>query len=103
MTADVMRLGEPDLAFWMTRSVARTMGINLSRAMRAGVLSAEDYADLVTRCRKCPQAEACIAWLAVNGAGADRAPEGCANGDALNALGAREAVHSQGAADQPCT
>lgn len=86
MTAEVMRLGDPDLAFWMTRSVARAIGINLLHSMEAGALSAADYAALVTRCRKCPHAEVCTAWLAINGAGADRAPDHCANADALNAL-----------------
>jgi hypothetical protein len=86
MTAEIARLGDPDLSFWLTRSVARTVGINLSEAMTRGRLSAQGYGEMVTRCRKCPHAEACTAWLAVNGAGAARVPDHCANAPALNAL-----------------
>ena len=86
MTAELARLGDPDLAFWLTRSVARAMGVNLSEAMDLGALSPPGYAEMVNRCRKCPHAATCTAWLAVHGAGAERAPEHCANARALNAL-----------------
>lgn len=86
MTVDVARLGDPDLAFWLTRSVARAIGVNLSDAMNRGELSASEYADMVTRCRKCPNSDTCTAWLAVHGAGAERVPDHCANADRLNAL-----------------
>jgi len=86
MTVDVARLADPDLAFWRTRSVARTVGLNLSEAMRGGALSTAEYAVMVERCRKCQHARACTDWLAVNGAGADHVPEHCANAATLNAL-----------------
>mgnify|MGYP006426578017 CR=1 FL=1 len=86
MTAELARLGDPDLAFWLTRSVARAAGINLSEAMKRGALSAPEYGEMVTRCRKCRHAETCTAWLAMHGAGAERVPEHCANADRLNAL-----------------
>ncbi|MCZ7676820.1 MAG: DUF6455 family protein [Roseovarius sp.] len=86
MTAILARLGDPNRAFWLTRSVARAIGVNLTDAMQQGEISAADYTAMVTRCRKCLHAEACEAWLAVNGAGAERAPAHCANADLLNAL-----------------
>lgn len=89
MSATLRYLGDPDRAFWLTRSVARAIGVNLSEAMHEGALSARDYAEMVTRCRKCPHAERCTEWLGVHGAGAERAPEGCANADLLNHLPTR--------------
>ncbi len=44
MSAEVRFLGDPARHFWLTRSVARTMGISLSEAMAVGHLSAPDYA-----------------------------------------------------------
>ncbi len=86
MTAILARLGDPNRAFWLTRSVARAIGVNLSDAMQLGELSAADYSAMVTRCRMCAHADTCEAWLAANGAGAERAPGHCANADLLNAL-----------------
>ena len=80
------RLGEPNRAFWLTRSVARTVGVNLSEAMNEGRLSADEYAGLVTRCRMCPHPETCEVWLAANGAGAPLVPDHCANAEPLNRM-----------------
>jgi len=88
MSANLARLGDPNLAFWLTRSVARAMKINLSDALQDGTLSAVDYSAMVTRCRMCPHVETCHEWLAVNGAGTDRAPVHCQNADQLNGLAA---------------
>lgn len=86
MTATLAYLGDPNRAFWLTRSVARAIGVNLSDALQQGDLSAADYAAMVTRCRMCPHAETCEAWLAVHGAGAEYAPDHCTNAEALNGL-----------------
>ena len=89
MTAMLRYLGDPNRAFWLTRSVARAIGVNLSQAMQEGALSAQGYGDMVTRCRMCPHAKACELWLAENGAGAERVPAHCANAEVLNELPAR--------------
>jgi len=86
MNATLIHLGDPNRAFWLTRSVARAIGVNLSDAMRDGDLAAVDYSTMVTRCRMCPHAQGCEEWLARNGAGAERAPEHCVNADLLNGL-----------------
>lgn len=86
MTATLAHLGDPNRAFWLTRSVARATGVSLSEAMREGRLGATDYCAMVTRCRRCPHSDACEAWLAVNGAGAELPPDYCANCSVLNAL-----------------
>lgn len=86
MTAVLRHLGDPNRAFWLTRSVARTVGVNLSEAMYRGDLLPAEYAAMVTRCRMCPHAETCELWLAQNGAGAAEVPDHCANAGILNGL-----------------
>ncbi|THD76398.1 hypothetical protein E7681_00735 [Thalassobius vesicularis] len=82
----IFNLGDPARHFWLTRSVARSMGLNLSEEMTTGRLSAQGYAQMVTACRKCPFVAQCENWLAHSGAGANAAPENCANAPVLNGL-----------------
>ena len=86
MSAQLSHLGDPALHFFLTRSVARACDVNLSDAMAQGRLSANEYADMVTRCRKCPYVGQCQQWLAKNGANAEHAPEGCAHRALLDNL-----------------
>ncbi|MEM9292594.1 MAG: DUF6455 family protein [Acidobacteriota bacterium] len=80
--------GGTDIAFWLTRSVGRTLGLSFTRAMEDGRLDPSEFADLITTCRNCPHAGACQQWLGQAGGprGASRAPAFCPNGDALHAL-----------------
>ncbi len=82
----IFSLGDPARHFWLTRSVARSMGINLSQAMGMGRLAPEQYAHMVTECRKCAFVTECENWLARNGAGATTAPDVCANAELLQTL-----------------
>ena len=78
----LMYLGDPARHFWMTRSVARAMGISLSAAMAAGRLSSDDYAQMVDQCRTCQLVQHCETWLgSVRIGQADTAPDGCLNAD----------------------
>ncbi|WP_425101587.1 DUF6455 family protein [Tropicibacter sp. S64] len=79
-------LGDPSQHFFMTRSVARVMGLNLYEDMQSGRLSAEAYAAMVTRCRGCALVEACQDWLASRTALSATPPPGCCNGAQLSAL-----------------
>ncbi len=79
-------LGDPELHFWLTRSVARVMGVNLSEAMASGHLSAQEYSALVTSCRGCAFVEACTCWLAEQATITPTAPPGCANAKVLERL-----------------
>lgn len=77
--------------FWMSRSVARVMGLNLSRAMSEGRLSPDEYAELVTLCRSADCHDACMRWLASQtGARPEGPPEYCACGGILKRLAPRE-------------
>lgn len=79
-------LGEIERHFWLTRSVARCMGVSLSEAMVEGTLSEQGYAELITRCRASGCAQHCQLWLAEQQQEAKAAPEFCANAGALNGL-----------------
>lgn len=80
----IASLGDPALHFWMTRSVARAMGVSLSEAMAAGRLSSDGYAKMVTRCRTCQQVQNCQIWLANQAGFATTAPNDCLNADAYD-------------------
>jgi hypothetical protein len=86
MTLEMAHLGDPNLHFWLTRSMARAVRVNLSDALAAGQITPTHYTDMVTKCRRCPHAVACQAWLAENAAGASKVPSHCANADILNTL-----------------
>ncbi|WP_235857827.1 DUF6455 family protein [Marimonas lutisalis] len=86
MSDNVIHLGSPELHFWLTRSVARAMGVNLSEAMARGELSADGYAALVTRCRQCPHVASCETWLATGAVQRCEALEVCANREVLERL-----------------
>jgi len=83
MTAQIRTLGDPATHFWLTRSVARVMGVSLSAAMADGTLSAADYAALVRTCRTCPHVARCQHWLGQQRSAAAEAPRHCLNRDRL--------------------
>ena len=78
--------GDPARHFYMTRSVARVMGLSLSEAMQTGALPPESYAAMVTACRGCALVEACEKWLAARTEIGPATPPGCRNGAQLTQL-----------------
>lgn len=80
------QFGDPHLHFWLTRSVARAMGVSLSDAMASDRLSPKAYADLITACRGCVLVETCKGWLAGQTTLAGNAPPGCVNTQVLEGL-----------------
>ena len=83
---NILKLGHPERHFWLTRSVARVMGVNLSECIHSGHLSAQDYSAMVTQCRTCAHADTCELWLARQFEVADTGPEGCVNAPVLRHL-----------------
>lgn len=79
-------LGDPMRHFFMTRSVARVMGLSLSEEMQTGKLAPEAYASMVTHCRGCALVEACEQWLSQQSSLVASPPPGCCNGEALTRL-----------------
>jgi len=76
-----IHLGDPARHFFMTRSVARVMGLDLHAALHGGTLSPETYAGMVTACRGCALVEACESWLSQQSQISDTPPPGCCNTD----------------------
>lgn len=69
--------------FWITRGVARSMGLDLGKAVDTGALSVDRYEEMVTRCANCALVENCIEWLARPQNCASTPPPGCAISDSL--------------------
>jgi len=80
------RLGDPETHFWLTRSVARAMGINLTDALATGRLSPKGYSDMVTNCQRCVHVKKCQLWLATQAVQRCAAFEACANKEILEQL-----------------
>ncbi len=81
-----MGLGDPDLHFWLTRSVGRVMGLNFSEEMANDRLTPKAYADMVTECRGCPRVTTCQRWLSEQSDVTYSAPPGCRNSRLLESL-----------------
>ena len=79
-------LGDPATHFWLTRSVARAMGVNLSEAMAAGKLSPQRYSEMVTNCRGCHLVADCQSWLATEAVLRSSALDACLNRSSLESL-----------------
>ncbi|SMX31831.1 DUF6455 family protein [Actibacterium lipolyticum] len=74
------------LHFWLTQSMARTIGVNLHQALVRGQFARSDYTQTIAECMACAQTEKCVPWLAKQGAGADHLPDYCALKSTLEAL-----------------
>ena len=86
-------LSDVEEHFWLTRSVARTIGLNLAEAMAAGQLTPDGYTEMVARCRLARCAEACAQWLGQQAGGeADAPPPYCAH---LAQFSAQRREHSR--------
>lgn len=79
-------LGSFQHHFWLTRSVARLMGVSFTEAMAKGDLTATEFTDLITRCRQSGCSTFCETWLAAQNGAADSAPTMCPNADCLDRL-----------------
>lgn len=78
--------GNVDLHFWITRGMARRMGVNLTEAMHDGFLTQADFAAMITRCRNCGGAQGCMAYLSEHPERVSAAPDWCQNGQILREL-----------------
>ncbi len=80
--------GNIDLHFWITRGMARRLGVNLSEAMHDGLISQADFADMITRCRGCDKADGCLAALSERAGAPTSLPDWCHNAALLSELSA---------------
>ncbi|WP_082181956.1 DUF6455 family protein [Aestuariivita boseongensis] len=79
--------GDIEEHFWLTRSVARTVGINLGDAMAAGQITPDDYSHMVVRCFRAGCTARCAEWLGQQPGGcASEPPPFCVHTNQLRAL-----------------
>lgn len=76
---------EAPRAWWLTRGMARIVGVSLPQAVVEGWLSREELAAIVGRCDACIRANQCDAWIAQSGA-ETRMPGFCPNKPVIEAL-----------------
>ena len=75
-----------DMHFYLTRTMARRHGVNLSEAMHQGLLTRVDFAAMITRCRNCPGGPAECRDFHQDHDNATAAPDWCANAPILEGL-----------------
>jgi hypothetical protein len=83
-------LGDARRHFFLTLARARAHGVDLGEALREGLISRQDYADTITRCRSCTAPDICARWIDSLQGGAeapDLPPAFCRNADLLAELG----------------
>ncbi|WP_424433535.1 DUF6455 family protein [Planktotalea sp.] len=84
-----MQLGSVHQHMALTRNVARAWGLSLSEEMSAARLQPNDFADLITRCRKCNCVDECRAWVNTQDRLASSAPANCPNRPVFDRLSQR--------------
>ena len=72
-------LSKAEFGFWLMRSAARKLGVDLHEAMNIGDFTAQKYAAMVVNCCKCSMVDECQAWLDQPQADTECALSGCAN------------------------
>lgn len=93
--------GSYEAPFWLTRSVARVISINLTDAMAEGQLTPYTYAVMVMACRGASCSGRCAEWLAAQPGGiADDPPPFCVNAREFSALKAACAPSARDASDR---
>lgn len=71
-------LGDERLHLRLLEEMSLTVGTDLVQAFENGLISNEDWADMVQHCRGCAEPEKCQKWLATRET-APEAPEYCSN------------------------
>lgn len=71
------------MPFWLTHGLARRLGLRLTGAIREGLLTRGDLAEMVERCGACGDPKHCLEFLAERPGGPDIPPASCANAGAL--------------------
>lgn len=83
-------IGYPEArkAWWLTRGMARTSGVNLSTDVLEGWLQRNELLGQILCCAACCRNRECEAWFSRSGS-ACRIPEFCPNKTDIEALGWR--------------
>ena len=78
-------LGDPREHFWRVIKMAKANAVDLSTALDEGQIDIAAYADMIERCRGCPDVGRCDRDLAPMPQ-LDEAPDYCVNKDVFAAL-----------------
>lgn len=76
-------LFKAEFGFWLMRSAARKLCVDLREAMNIGDFTAQEYAAMVANCCKCSVVGECQAWLDQPQASTKCTLSGCVNANAL--------------------
>ncbi|MBU2934811.1 MULTISPECIES: DUF6455 family protein [Pacificibacter] len=60
------------------------LGVDVDQAARAGIIDAPELSQMVTRCGKCTQHDACILWMVEHQETQTHTPDYCLNTNELN-------------------
>ncbi|MBN8185351.1 MAG: hypothetical protein GYB50_05240 [Rhodobacteraceae bacterium] len=72
-------LGDPQEHYWLVQRMAQANGTDLVLATDAGILTQEDWAGMVQRCRGCKWTDGCQRWLDRPEDALRDTPEDCVN------------------------
>lgn len=78
--------GAIDMHYWRTQGMARRLGISFNDVMRTGMLTREDFQQVLGRCRECGCADNCMAVLGTPPQSGARAPVFCPNKGVMDLL-----------------
>jgi len=81
MTHHLTPLGTLNRHYWLAVTMAKASGADLVQAYADGRLSAEEWADVVHRCRGCDWVQQCECWLGKSEWGAQTVPSACMNAE----------------------
>ncbi|WP_435138164.1 DUF6455 family protein [Pseudopelagicola sp. nBUS_19] len=73
-------LGDMNVHFWLLQRMAQATKTDLFGSMQRAQLTQEDWAKMVTKCRRCDWTEGCQRWLELHQqSDVVKAPSNCVN------------------------
>lgn len=83
-------MGDARRHYFLTLGAAQAAGVDLAQALREGVITRTEYAEVIARCRGCDAPDTCARWiedvLEQHHAGEETPPAFCANAPLLAEL-----------------
>ncbi len=78
-------MGDERKHYWRVLKAAKISGVSLQYALDNGKISKSDYAQMITKCRRCPEPAKCAAQFAEPQV-TTQLPDFCVNRDTFAAL-----------------
>lgn len=83
-------MGDVHRHYFLTLGMEGVSGINLTEALRDGLITRQEFSDTVRRCQTCDDPAGCARWIdrqRLSGARTDTPPTYCENAPLLAELG----------------